>query len=67
MKILFLQVNYDSHIVCPPFNMGYLASMLEKDGHTVSLFDGTLKNAKEEDYLKAIKDFGAELVGISVF
>ncbi len=67
MKILFLQVNYDSHIVCPPFNVGYLAAMLEKEGHTVGLFDGTLNNAKDEDYVKAVEDFGPDLIGISVF
>ncbi|MCR4288487.1 MAG: B12-binding domain-containing radical SAM protein [Deltaproteobacteria bacterium] len=67
MKILFLQVNYDSHIVCPPFNVGYLASALERQGHIVGLFDGTLHNAGEEDYLAAVESFRPDLIGISVF
>lgn len=67
MKILFLQVNYDSHIVCPPFNVGYLASTLERQGHIVALFDGTLHNAGEEDYLAAVQSFSPDLIGVSVF
>ncbi len=67
MKIQFLQVNYDSHIVCPPFNVGYLAASLERQGHTVGFFDGTLHNACEADYLAAVESFRPDLIGISVF
>lgn len=66
MKILLLQPNYDAHVVHPPLGLGYLAAVLEKDGHQVSLFDGTLHNATLEDFLLAISEFKPDLVGISV-
>ncbi len=66
MRILLLQPNYDVHVVHPPLGLGYLASYLEKGGHTVSIFDGTLKNADLEDYLQEISRFSPDLVGISV-
>jgi len=66
MKILFLQPNYDAHVIHPPLGLGYLASFLEKEGHQVSLFDGTLHNATLEDFLLVISEFKPDLVGISV-
>lgn len=66
MRVLLIELNYDSHITHPPLGLGYLASSLEKDRHKVSIYDGTLRNAKESDYINAIKMFDADLVGISV-
>jgi radical SAM superfamily enzyme YgiQ (UPF0313 family) len=66
MKILLLQPNYDSHVVCPPFNLGYLASSLEIDKHQVDIFDGTLRNALEEDFLEYIAVFKPGIIGITV-
>lgn len=66
MKILLLQPNYDAHVVHPPLGLGYLASFLRREGHRVSIFDGTLKNATTKDFLLAISDFEPDLVGISV-
>lgn len=66
MKVLLLYPNYDSHVVHPPLGLGYLASFLEKEGHKVSLFDGTVRNASMTDFLAAISDFDPDLVGISV-
>jgi len=66
MRILLIVPNYDSHVVHPPLGLGYLASYLEREGFSVSIFDGTLKNATEEDFLGAISRFNPELVGISV-
>jgi radical SAM superfamily enzyme YgiQ (UPF0313 family) len=66
MKILLLQLNYDAHIIHPPLGLGYLASSLRDRGHIVSIFDGTLNNAKDEDYLDSIKEFGPDLIGITV-
>lgn len=65
-KILLLQPNYDAHVVHPPLGLGYLASFLEKKGHQVSLFDGTLHNASIKDFLLSISEFKPDLVGISV-
>lgn len=66
MKVLFLYPNYDSHVVHPPIGLGYLASYLEKNKHEVSIYDGTLHNASQEDYISIIKRFKPDLVGISV-
>lgn len=66
MKILLIEPNYDSHVVHPPLGLGYLASYLKRENHSVSIFDGTLKNATEEDFLEAISNFKPDLVGISV-
>lgn len=66
MKILFIQPNYDAHIVHPPLGLGYLAAYLEKKGHEVVIFDTTLKNASLEKILLAIENFSPDLVGISV-
>ena len=65
MKVLLLQVNYDTHIIHPPLGLGYLASSLREKGHIVSIFDGTLNNAKDEDYLNFIKKFKPDLIGIT--
>lgn len=40
---------------------------MEGDGHTVKLFDGTLKNAEKDDYLQVIQGFDPDLIAISVF
>ncbi len=66
MKILLLLPNYDSHVVHPPLGLGYLAAVLEKKGHQVSLFDGTLHNASLSDFSQAISKFKPSLIGISV-
>lgn len=66
MKILLLQPNYDSHVVHPPLGLGYLAAYLDKNRYSVSIFDGTLKNASLQDFISVIKDFKPDLVGISV-
>ncbi len=66
MKVLLIEPNYDSHVVHPPLGLGYLVSCLEREDYTVSIFDGTLKDATEEDFLEAVSNFGPDLVGISV-
>ena len=66
MKVLFLLPNYDSHIIHPPLGLGYLASYLIKNKQIVSIFDGTLKNASLDDYVKVISEFQPDLIGISV-
>ena len=66
MKVLLLQPNYDVHVLCPPIALGYLASCLERDGHQVNIYDGTLKNASEDDFLAEINRFTPDLVGMTV-
>jgi len=66
MKILFLQPNYDSHVIHPPLGLGYLASFLKRKGYQAILFDGTLYNASIEDFVKSVREFQPDLVGLSV-
>lgn len=66
MRILLLQPNYDSHVVHPPLGLGYLAAFLEEKGYPVEIYDGTIKKASLDDFLKAIEQFKPDLVGISV-
>lgn len=66
MRIFLIHLNYDSHIIHPPLGLGYLASILRKRGHVVTIFDGTLHRAQDEDYLNSIIDFKPDLIGISV-
>lgn len=66
MKVLLLQPNYDAHVIHPPLGLGYLAAFLEKEGHQVALFDGTLHNASNDDFVKAVKEFNPDLIGLSV-
>lgn len=66
MRILLIQPNYDVHVLCPPIALGYLASSLEKDGHQVIIYDGTLKNASEGDFLGEVDRFTPDLIGLTV-
>lgn len=66
MKILFLQPNYDAHVIHPPIGLGYLASYLRAKGHSVGIYDGTLKKAAIADFGEAVSCFNPDLVGLSV-
>lgn len=66
LRVLLFQPNYDTHVVHPPLGLGYIASFLEEKGHEVDIFDGTMEKAREEDFLKRVEDFKAEVVGITV-
>ena len=66
MRVLLFQPNYDTHVVHPSLGLGYIASFLETKGYDVDIFDGTREKAQEEDFLKKIEDFKADVVGITV-
>ena len=66
MKVLLIEPNYDCHVIHPPLGLGYLAAWLEREAHDVSIFNGTLYKADERDFLKEIKSFSPDLIGISV-
>jgi radical SAM superfamily enzyme YgiQ (UPF0313 family) len=66
MRVLLIEPNYDCHVIHPPLGLGYLAARLERDDHEVSLYNGTLHKAKDEDFLSAIQVFGPNLIGISL-
>ena len=40
MRILLISPKYDSYIAAPCLGLGYLASGLKKNGHTVKVLDG---------------------------
>lgn len=67
MRVLLVQPNYDSHIVHPPIGLGYLASFLRESGYEVDIYDGTLYDAAENDFLNKISDYQPDLIGISLF
>lgn len=50
----------------PPLGLGYLSAWLEREGHTTSIYNGTLHKAQNKDFLNAIKTFSPDLIGVSV-
>ncbi len=80
MKVLLLSPPYPKdkifrksmkHLgaVLPPLGVGYIAAMLERDGHIVKIIDGpawaTVYEYDYNDLEKDILDFNPELIGIS--
>ncbi len=49
----------------PPLGIGYIAACLEKAGHEVQFLEAVFY-PKDEDVVKAVRDFGSKIVGISV-
>lgn len=66
MKTLLLQPTYDGFALGAPVSLGYIASSLKNSGHEVALFDGSLHQAQEQDFLKIIAEKNPDLVGIPV-
>lgn len=66
MKVLLIELNYNSHIVHPPLGLGYIASFIEGKGYEVDIYDGNLENASEDDFLTKISEFEPNLIGISL-
>lgn len=49
----------------PPLGLGYIAANLEKNGHEVQFIEGAFFS--DDDLIaRSVKEFGAELIGISV-
>lgn len=49
----------------PPLGISYLGTVLEKAGHKVKLIDLRLPNYKNEYFLKILKSFKPDIVGVS--
>lgn len=49
----------------PPLGLGYIASALEKAGHTVKIIDAQSAQYNKHDILKEVKEFNSEAFGIS--
>jgi len=65
MKIILIQPRYKSHMLHPPLGLGYIASVLKKEGHRVDLIDANLGISINE-IIERIKDIKPGLIGISV-
>ena len=71
MKILLVSPPTESIIKCvigttgPPLGLAYLASMVRKE-HDVKIVDSIAEGLTLEDLKKLIKEFDADVVGITV-
>ena len=54
--------NVGGHL--PPLGLCYMASMLEKEGHTVQIMDCPVNNYAIDDIYKRIKEFKPEVIGL---
>jgi len=63
LRILLAQAKGGSYRFSPPLGLGYLASVLERQGHEIKILDCNL----HKDYKKQIVDFQPDVVGLSVF
>ncbi|MEM3393781.1 MAG: cobalamin B12-binding domain-containing protein, partial [Candidatus Methanomethylicia archaeon] len=51
--------------VYPPLGLAYIASVLEKRGHDVSILDAQALNLTKSEVKKNIKKFNPDVVGIT--
>src|SRR3989344_6497840 len=80
MKVLFLSPPYPKDMIfrksmkhlgaiLPPLGVGYIAAMLERDGHIIKIVDGpawaTVYEYGYEELEKDILDFNPDVIGIS--
>ncbi len=49
----------------PPLGLGYIAACLENAGHEVQFIEGAFTDS-DDDIARQVKEFGAQIVGISV-
>ena len=66
METLLIQPNFFPHVLYAPIRLGHLASCLKRDGPQVTIYDGTLKNAFEDNFLEELNRFIPGLVGITL-
>lgn len=50
----------------PPLGLGYIGAVLKKEGHEISIWDPPAQGLSFYETLDHIKDFGPEILGISV-
>jgi len=58
-----LRVVDEEFCIAPPILLAYVASMLEKEGHTVMILDAHALKATKEDALRQLKTFEPEALG----
>lgn len=63
MKIILVQPKFNTHLITPPLGLGYLASSLIQDGHSVQLLDCV---SRDIDVIKIIRDTSPDFIGITI-
>lgn len=66
MKIVLAIPPAFSLTFSPPLGLGYLASVLEREGHQVKIFDFTKKHTKIEDAGEIILKENPDIIGLSI-
>lgn len=66
MKILLIKPDYGSHVITPPLGLGYIASVLEMDGHDVHIVDLATDHLSDDGFLRTVKKREPDLIGFSL-
>jgi len=66
MNVLLIQPEYKDTWTSPPLGIGYLAAVLEENGHQVNFMDLTLTPLSEDEFKRLILDTNPDLIGISL-
>lgn len=66
MQVLLIQPEYKDTWGSTPVGLGYIASVLENDGHKVSFYDLTKAPLSDEKFKKYVSEASPELIGISL-
>lgn len=65
-NFLFSRLFWKEAIALPPIGLAYIASALEKDSHRVIIVDGARYNYNNDEYVRILKEFSPDIIGISV-
>ncbi len=68
MKILLLKpINDRYYVVQPPLGLGYLASVIVREGHQVNIIDAGRENLSRDDFTSLVERESYDLIGIQMF
>ena len=68
MRILFLTpINKKYYVLQPPLGLGYLAAVIEREGHQAVIVDAGRVNLTWEGFAGLIQRGGFDLIGIQMF
>lgn len=65
MYIILVRPNYNSYIITPPLGLGYLSSLLKKNGVRTKIIDALQLKLSEDELVKIIKTEKPDAVGIT--
>jgi len=66
VKVLFVVPPSEALTVTPPIGLGYMVSVLRKNGYEASILDSQRESLNEEKCLGRIKEFDPGLLGVSL-